>query len=171
MAEERSDDAAEAPPVFRRISGWVAGLTGIVLALAGLRAAYHQLSPAAPVEQVANAPDANSTEAAVDDTATSPAEPAASLPLSYTGVDLSLQWKNGVWVETSADDVSRYEQLSRDEKSTHAVDRARGLYLRWPNKGGMVEKSATNDDPWSDYYSIEVTTDDAPSKVESSPAG
>ena len=170
MAEERSGSEAESPPFFKRISSWVAGLTGIVLALAGLRAAYQQLSPSAPVEQVANAPDAT-TEAAVDDTATSPAEPAASLPLSYSGVDLSLQYKNGMWVETSGDEVSRYEQLSRDDKSTHAVDRARGLYLRWPNEGGMVEKSATNDDPWSDYYSIEVTTDDAPSKVESSPAG
>ena len=165
MAEERSGDAAEAPPFFRRISGWVAGLTGVVLALAGLRAAYQQLSPAAPVEQVANA------DGAADASAPSPVEPAAARPISYTGVDLSLEWKNGMWVETSADEVSRYEQLSRDEKSTHAVDRARGLYLRWPNKGGMVEKSATNDDPWSDYYSIEVTTDDAPSKVESSPAG
>ena len=170
MAEERSGSEAESPPFFKRISSWVAGLTGIVLALAGLRAAYQQLSPSAPVEQIANAPDANSTEAAVD-TATSPAEPAASLPLSYSGVDLSLQYKNGMWVETSGDEVSRYEQLSRDDKSTHAVDRARGLYLRWPNEGGMVEKSATNDDPWSDYYSVEVTADDAPSKVEGSPTG
>lgn len=171
MAEEPTASAAEAPPFFRRISGWVAGLTGVVLALAGLRAAYQQLSPSAPVEQVANANGANSTEAAVDDTATSPVEPAAARPISYTGVNLSLEYKNGMWVETSGDEVSRYEQLSRDDKSTHAVDRARGLYLRWPNEGGMVEKSATNDDPWTDYYSVEVATDDPPATVETSPAG
>ena len=165
MAEEPTASAAEAPPFFRRISGWVAGLTGVVLALAGLRAAYQQLSPSAPVEQVANA------DGAADASAPSPVEPAAARPINYTGVDLSLEWKNGMWVETSGDEVSRYEQLSRDDKSTHAVDRARGLYLRWPNEGGMVEKSATNDDPWTDYYSIEVATDDPPATVETPTAG
>ena len=165
MAEEPTASAAEAPPFFRRISGWVAGLTGVVLALAGLRAAYQQLSPSAPVEQVANA------DGAADASAPSPVEPAAARPISYTGVNLSLEYKNGMWVETSGDEVSRYEQLSRDDKSTHAVDRARGLYLRWPNEGGMVEKSATNDDPWTDYYSIEVATDDPPATVETPTAG
>ena len=167
MNEDPNDGADDRPRFFKNINGWVGGITGIVLALAGLRAAYQQLMPVAPVlaapeaQETATPVDTADENTAADNSATDETT-ATALPTSYTGVDLTLEWTGGVWVETTGGEVSRYQQLSRDDQMTHAIDQARHLYLRWPTGGGMVQKSEDNEVTWTDYYSIDVPAEEQP---------
>lgn len=157
MQDEPKDVADNRPKVFNSITGWVGGITGIVIALAGLRAAYQQLMPAAPVATPSEAQGPAAPEATADENSAADESTASDLPLSYAGVDgLTLEWSGGLWVETNGDAVTRYEQLSRDDGMTYAIDRSRNVYVRWPNDGGMVEESDDNQAKWADSYSISV---------------
>jgi len=140
----------------------VAVATAAVIALAGLKAAYNQLNPSAPAE-AADAQQAASTEPA-DDAGTPVDEQAAAaeFPTKYTGTwenkDVTLEWRNGIWVETTAggtDDeiVTKYEQLSRNETTTNAIDRDRKLYVRWPTNGGTLEESEDGN-TWTRSYEV-----------------
>ena len=161
MTDEPRQEAGDGrPKFFNRITGWIGGLTAVVVALAGLKAAYNQLGPseAKPiqsepkVEAAANVPRPQ-TEA----------EAQAGLPTSYTGTwkgnDVTLEWQNGLWVETTdqGEDpavVIKYEQLARTDRMTNVVSRDEDLYVRWPTDGGTVEQSKDGIN-WSRYYDIE----------------
>jgi len=167
MDEQPQDATDDKPPVFRNINGWIGGITGVVLALAGLRAAYQQLMPdKAPVEAAAAAEG----EPANADTAVASDEEAAADeegPSSYTTDDGgTLAWVDGLWVETAADGtVTNFHHLSSENGMTNASDPATGLFLRWPEAGGIVEQSVDGRANWTDRYRI---TPDA--EEESAPA-
>ncbi len=163
MTDESSKGADERPRFFNSVTGWIGGLTAVVIALAGLREAYQQLMPAAPAEKSSAVGAAVPGE--TPDTASDQA-PEAALPISYTGTwndaPLTLDWVGGIWVEKTGDLVTDYEQLSRDngmDGRTYAKDHSRGLYVRWPNKGGVVEQSPDNE-TWSFYYTISAVADE-----------
>jgi hypothetical protein len=152
MTDEPDQDGGDGrPKFFNSVTGWIGGLTAVVLALAGLKAAAGQLDLFGS-SKPAEAEQAASTE---EETA-SDAEPAteqaaeAELPTSYTGIwdgkDVTLDYRNGVWIETTAEgtedeQVVHYEQLSRTDAMTNAIDRNRNLYVRWPSGGGTLEES------------------------------
>ena len=162
MEEDPNTATGERPKILNNVTGWIGGLTAVVIALAGLKAAYNQLNPSAPAE-AADAQQAASTEPA-DDAGTPVDEQAAAaeFPTKYTGTwenkDVTLEWRNGIWVETTAggtDDeiVTKYEQLSRNETTTNAIDRDRKLYVRWPTNGGTLEESEDGN-TWTRSYEV-----------------
>lgn len=151
------------PKIFNKATGWIGGVTAVVLALAGLKAAYNQLTPSAPA-QGADTESAATTEedAPADDSAATEAAAPAELPSKYTGTwegkDVSLEWRNGVWVETTAEGTDdeilvHYEQLSRTNAMTNAIDRTRNLYVRWPSEGGTLEESEDGN-TWTRSYEV-----------------
>jgi hypothetical protein len=148
MTDEPEQGAGEgSPPFLNNVTKWIGGLTAVVLALAGLKAAAGQLDlfgsdKPSNTEQVQDGAEATEPQPVADIT--------ANLPTKYTGTwqgqDVTLEWRNGIWVETTAegtDDeiVTRYEQLSRTDIMTNAIDRNRNLYVRWPSGGGTLEES------------------------------
>jgi len=149
------------PKIFNSVTGWIGGLTAVVLALAGLKAAAGQLDLFGSSKPADAAVSSNESAA---DTAPVEEEAVAELPNKYTGTwekkDVTLEWRNGIWIETTAggtDDeiITRYEQLSRDEKTTNAVDRDRQLYVRWPTAGGTLEESEDGKS-WTESYDLTV---------------
>jgi hypothetical protein len=163
MTDEPQQGTGDARPKFlNSVTGWIGGLTAVVLALAGLKAAYNQLGSSEEmkdesgqqVEAAADVPPPPQTEA----------EAQASFPTGYTGTwknnEVTLEWQNGLWVETTdqGDDpavVIKYEQLARTDRMTNVINRDDNLYVRWPTDGGTVEKS-TDGINWSHYYDIET---------------
>src|SRR5690349_24622468 len=118
MTDEPEQAGGEGrPKFFNSVTGWIGGLTAVVLALAGLRAAYTQLNPSkpadeAPTEEIAG----DEAAAATPDDSAAPAEEvaAAEAPTKYTGTwegkEATLELRNGIWVETLSDGtVTRYE--------------------------------------------------------------
>lgn len=151
------------PKFFNSVTGWIGGLTAVVLALAGLKAAAGQLDLFGS-SKPAQAAISSNEPAAAEETTPTEDEATAELPTKYTGTwekkDVTLEWRNGIWVETTAggtDDeiVTRYEQLSRNEKTTNAIDRDRQLYVRWPTDGGTLEESEDGKS-WTESYDLTV---------------
>lgn len=160
MADEPEQDTGGGrPKILNSVTAWIGGLTAVVLALAGLKAAAGQLDlfgSSKPAE--AEVASTENTEVAVptDETA------AAELPAKYTGTwenkDVVLEFRNGIWIETTAggtDDelITHYEQLSRTDKTTNAIDRNRNLYVRWPTEGGTLEESEDGKS-WTESYDV-----------------
>src|SRR5437773_3203345 len=81
--EQPNEDGDSRPKFFKSINGWIAGATGLVIALGGLATAYRELVPKEPGAQpVANTQTAASNEATA-------AQPAAATqanedPWGYT---------------------------------------------------------------------------------------
>jgi len=153
-------EGPEPPKFFRNINAWIGGLTGVVIALAGLYSAIERFWPDTPVQSAAEpAVDASanaSTGNEADEDAT-----AAALPLSYKAVDATFEKTGGMWVYTRGEEVTRYQEVSRDDGKTVVFDPMRKVYARWPNAGGMVEESANNQASWSDSFDVWVPEADA----------
>lgn len=151
MTDEPEQEAGDGnPPILNNVTKWIGGLTAVVLALAGLKTAYNQLSPSQPSRAVETEAAGGNEGEEAKPVPTTEADVFADLPKKYTGTwqgqDVTLEWRNGIWVETTAegtDDeiVTRYEQLSRTDVMTNAIDRNRNLYVRWPSSGGTLEES------------------------------
>jgi hypothetical protein len=162
MTDEPQDNAGDArPKFFNSVTGWIGGLTAVVLALAGLKTAYNQLGPSESRKTAETEVATGSKEAAAA-VPTTEAETQADFPTSYTGTwkgnDVTLEWRNGLWVETTDQGeeepvVINYEQLSRTDIMTNAIDRDRNMYVRWPTGGGTVEESE-NGTTWTRSYEV-----------------
>jgi hypothetical protein len=158
MADEKPGVSDEgSPKIFKSINGWIAGLTGTVIALGGLTAAYREFfdKPSeAAVE--ATAPTGNETEEAVPVDETAEAE-APALPEKYESGSLTLEWDGTDWVETSPEGkVTRFRQRSRDDEETYAVDPANDMVIRWRNAGGELQQSTDGEVSWSERYSVSL---------------
>jgi len=163
MTDEPEQGSGEGrPKIINNVTTWIGGITAVVLALAGLKTAYSQLSSS----ETAKAPDTEASSGESD--AGAPPEPpavadvTADLPTKYTGTwenkDVTLEYRNGIWVETTAEGtedeiVTQYEQLSRTDVMTNAIDRNRNLYVRWPSKGGTLEES-DDGNTWTRSYEV-----------------
>ena len=164
MTDEPQQDAGEGrPKFFNNVTGWIGGLTAVVIALAGLKAAAGQL------DLFGSSKPADTAVASNEGEEVAPAEEeeaAAELPTKYTGTwhgqDVTLEWHNGVWVEITAegtdDEVTQhYEQLERTDKMTNGIDRTRDMYVRWPTQGGTLEESE-NGKNWTESYDVAVSS-------------
>jgi len=153
--EEPTQGSDERPKVFKNINGWIAGVTGAVIALGGLATAVKQFMPDKPATE-----QAASTEAAAEDGQAQaavdvPAEPAADLPLVYEGGDVKLEFAGDRWVLTDQDGRYDYEELlSPDEDRLLAYSKPYDSYLRWPVKGGWAEESTDDKQTWKRYAEL-----------------
>lgn len=159
-------NAGDPPKFFKNINAWIGGVTGVVLALAGLRAAYQQFMPEqrAPADQVALVNEAQAVPTAETSSEPAAAAPTGSqeqqspLPLAYTGDGYEMRWKDGAWVETDTDgNVARYDEQARDSANTFVIDRANKVRWRWPTGGGRVSYFDDGKQEWIDseiVYSV-----------------
>ncbi|WP_309662679.1 hypothetical protein [Sphingomonas sp.] len=155
MDEERKDGAGERPKMFSNMTAWLGGLTGLIVAVTGLIAVWPHAKQAEPVEDAAkpveNSDAAVSTDAAAADAAAQP------LPLKYKAVGATFEKVDGEWVYASANEETRYTEVSRTDGNTVVFDPKREVYARWPNQGGKVEeKGADNQAEWEDSFDIWV---------------
>jgi hypothetical protein len=159
------DNSGEPPKFFRSINGWIAGITGVVIALAGLYSAVQRFWPNTPVQAVAQTPAdddaADGDQAATADDSAAAQEP---LPLAYKAVDATFEKSGGMWVYTGADEVTRYQEVSRDDGMTIVFDPMRKVYARWPNGGGKVEESDDDQAHWANSFDIWLPEADAPTQ-------
>jgi hypothetical protein len=148
------------PKLFRNIHGWIAGATGLVVALGGLAATWDRIFPAKPAEPQAAAASAEAAPQA-EPTEEPEAEPEAGDPTLYKGelVEggkvVTIEWDGESWVVTEGDnDPWSYDDtLSPDETRVMAV--SNGNYLRWPIAGGEVDESEDKV-KWKTYAHVDV---------------
>jgi hypothetical protein len=165
MTDEPQEGGGEGRPkgLTNKLTAWVGGLTGLVVALAGLKAAYNELSlskppaPAADVQQ--NAPTTQTDDATNDttnDTNTAETAAPAALPTSYSGEGVKMEWVNREWVVTDKDGEWKYDQQGdRGDGMTYARTYDGKYELRWKNDGGDVELSDDAEHTyWRHYYSV-----------------
>jgi len=153
--EESTQGSDERPKIFKNVNGWIAGVTGAVIALGGLATAVKQFMPDKPAaEQAASAAapaEGGQPQAAAD----VPVEPAADLPLLYEGDDVKLEFAGDKWVLTDQDGRYDYEELlSPDEDRLLAYSKPYDSYLRWPVKGGWAEESTDDKVTWKRYAEL-----------------
>jgi hypothetical protein len=85
------------------------------------------------------------------------------LPGYYEGDGITLEYKNGLWIETDTSDntSTRYEDISADEEGqTLAFDRDGGTYIRWPSAGGMLQVSEDQQVSWRDAYAVKPVAEE-----------
>src|SRR6266576_1059336 len=86
MDDEPRQTPDERPKVFKNMTAWIGGATGVVIALGGLATAYQQLMSNKPVRAAATNGEAAPTAASADDNAAAPAVEADE-PWYYTTDD------------------------------------------------------------------------------------
>ena len=147
-------DADGSPKFFKNINGWIAGVTGLVIALAGLATAYKQLFPQEKAEAATAAAPAKAAQPAA---ATSAATaPDAGAPTVYEGDGVKLEWTGDEWLLTGKDGEYHYEDMySPDETRVLAFDKTNSAYLRWPIKGGMSEEGSADKQSWKNYLNLD----------------
>jgi|GEM_PF-7000930 len=154
MDEQPDRGAQDAPPVLNNLKGWVVGLTGLVVAMAGLLGAYRQIVPASSAEPAAAAaaPSETGKPLAAADAAAAADE---DLPLLYEGENAKLEFVDDKWVLTTSEGTYDYEDMySKYEGSVLAFDKLNNAYLRWPIKGGMGEDSTDEKQSWNSYVEL-----------------
>src|SRR5687767_10773945 len=105
MDQEPQQPTDDQPKLFKSMHGWIAGATGLVVALGGLAATWDRIFPARPAEPQAAAA---STEAAPQAQAAEEpaAEPDAGDPTLYKGEMVeggkvvTIEWDGESWVVT-----------------------------------------------------------------------
>ena len=143
------------PPAF--LTGaktWVAAVSAVVIALAGLKTAWSQLFPADPAPAVQAA-------AAMPEAAPRPAAAAASAeeeegdPELYTGDRLRMEWTGKKWQLSSPDGVFLYDEMLSTEGSwVLGFDKSNDEYIRWPIEGGTMEYSKDDRQSWVTYGEV-----------------
>jgi len=157
MDEQANQGADQAPPVLNNLKGWIAGLTGLVVAVAGLLGAYRQIAPAGKAE-VATSASAPAAEPAAGLAAASGAAATSEedLPLLYEGEDARMEFVDDKWVLTTTEATYEYEDMySKYDGSVLAFDKSNNAYLRWPIKGGMAEESTDEKQTWVSYVELD----------------
>jgi hypothetical protein len=168
MMDEQPQEPQEAPPpsapdsepkLLSNMKGWIAGATGLVVALGGLAATWNNIFPgkeSAPAEQQAIAATPAGQGPAADTVASdAAAEPEQGAPTLYEGDDVKLEWEAEEWVLTDGDTRYHYDETySPDENRYLAFDKANDTYLRWPIKGGMAEEGTADKQTWTNYIEL-----------------
>lgn len=154
MDEQPNGDGENPPPIFTNIKAWIAGVTGVVIALAGLLGAYKQLMPEKQAEPATNvAAPAESSEPVTAADLSKKAE--EDLPLLYEGDGAKLEFVDDQWVMTTAEGEFEYKEMySPDETRVVAFDKLNNAYLRWPIKGGMAEESTDGEESWKSWIKL-----------------
>lgn len=164
---DEPDGGDGTPKFMNNLKGWIGGATGVVIALAGLGAAIHQLTggsdkkaDAAQTENVSS--EAADTETLHDEEANAAAEAAPALAESYSGEKVTLVLSGRDWVYNQGEqDEATYEQKGgREDGYTYATNYNRDYELRWPNDGGALEEKTSD----ADWTVIDNVTADEPAE-------
>ncbi len=162
-----ADEPKPAPPsddrprFFRTLNGWIAGLTGVVLAFAGLFTACDKLFPDSPVKATtasnnAPAPTVATTAPKTDD----------SDPAKYTGeggVTMDWDFDDARWILTDNGNKYYYDNITPpDDTEVLGYDKTNDAYLRWPLKGGLAQESKDDKKNWSDYVVLNPLAEVSP---------
>lgn len=152
--EPAGQGADERPAIFGNVNGWIAGVTGVLVAMGGLFTAYDKVwgnRNAQPQAVVATTPKAD--EPRTEQVMAVKAAGSEDTPvrrLIYTGelyadgkLDggaMSLRHDGENWI-LSADQRYVYEQLAATgNEQIRAYNRDYDSDLRWPVNGGDVEE-------------------------------
>jgi len=150
--EESTQGSDERPKIFKNVNGWIAGVTGAVIALGGLATAVKQFMPDKPAAEQAASTEAPAEAAPAQAAADIPVKTDEDLPMLYEGDGVKLEFAGDKWVLTDADGAYDYEEmLSPDEDRLLAFSKPYDSYLRWPIKGGWAEESTDDKQTWKRY--------------------
>ena len=163
MAEEQPDETTDdQPKIFKSLTAWIGGVTGVIVALGGLASAFviftgHN-SPQAEVRTNGGAPVVQEEQNAISEELNAATQSAQEeQTISYQTDDGgTLSSVDGLWVWTTNDGVKyRYKEVSNDSATTVAVLKGGGedgadVYLRWPNAGGQALQSFDEQATWTD---------------------
>jgi len=167
-AEQPAETSDERPKIFKNVNGWIAGVTGAVIALGGLATAVKQFMPDKPAtEEAASTSPAEADRPTIETERAARAEaPSQSVerPKIYTGElyadgkfeggAMSLKHDGENWILT-ADQRYVYEPLaSANKDQVRAYNADYASYLRWPADGGEVEESLNNKASWAPYAKV-----------------
>ena len=163
MAEEQPDETTDDhPKIFKNLTAWIGGVTGVIVALGGLASAFviftgHN-SPQAEVRTNGGAPVVQEEQNAISEDLNAATQSAQEeQTISYQTDDGgTFSSVDGLWVWTTNDGVKyRYKEVSNDSATTVAVLKGGGedgadVYLRWPNAGGQAFQSFDEQATWTD---------------------
>lgn len=170
--------AGAKPGIFQNINTTIAGLTGLVIALGSLAAAWTTIFPkkeGAKQEQVAGANE-EAGEGVSDD-----ASAVAEKPKKYTGTlyadgtyegdAITLEEDGQNWVLTIGDNEPVYyaEQKSAGEAWLLAYDKEGEKHLSWQVDGGEVQIGNRNQDEWKTYAWVQPAAAEQPVAEEATP--
>jgi hypothetical protein len=161
MADEQSEEPADGTPkVFKSMTGWIGGLTALVVALGGLYTAYDKLisKPKPPKEDAASAENQVENSAASAQSAAAPSQ--QKIRNSYTtGDGGTLEWVNGMWVWTDGDgNTYRYSEESNDGVTIvgKMLEDGKYVWLQFPIAGGQALQSYDDQNNWKDPIKVTV---------------
>lgn len=118
----------ERPSVFNRAAKFIGGVTALLVALTGLKAAYDNLPPV---------------------------HREGPPSLVYDKPNGKLRKNGDRWEETDKGRVIfTFKEISRSNGVTTILDESRTCYLKWPNGGGQVEVSIGIPMSWHDLYIV-----------------
>lgn len=169
MTDEPQPGGDGRPKLTNSLTGWIGGITGVVIALTGLVTAINALrgnsqgpSQESNSEATTETADVESTESSEAATTEEAAAPAA-LPEYYSGAaTLRLDGRDWVFNEGEANEA-RYEQKGgREDGWTYATNYNRDYELRWPNEGGSLDEKKADED-WNPIGNVDV---DQPAAAE-----
>ena len=164
MAEEQPDETTDdQPKIFKSLTAWIGGVTGVIVALGGLASASGIFfsgrdSSQEEVRTKSGAPVVQDEQNAISEELNAATQSAQEeQPTSYKTDDGgTLSSVDGLWVWTTNDgEKYRYKELSNDSATTVAVLKGGGedgadVYLRWPNAGGQAFQSFDEQATWTD---------------------
>jgi hypothetical protein len=167
MTEEPPNEGTDdRPKLFKNMTAWIGGATGVVIALGGLATAYKSFMHDSPPRAEAQTNTAQAVLDQPDAGEQNQVAPAGrdSEPWYYTtDAGGRLRYVDGLWVETGSDGAvtARYDDDSGDGTTTVARlpgggENGGDLYLRWPAAGGRAEKSVDRQQNWTDAYTVTV---------------
>jgi len=147
---------------FQNINGVIAGVTGLLVALAGLAATWDRIFPDKKADQeVVAKTDTVNTAAADTATEADASAPSDDDPWYFTTDNGgTIRWVDGLWVEEDKDgNKTRYDHFSADTEYDVAFLAGGGpegedVYLRWPKSGGRAQKSFDRQESWQDAYGV-----------------
>ena len=164
MDEQPKEGASDRPGFFKSVNGWIAGITALVVALAGLATALHPWMSKEQKESTAAVATPNATDAEAAGAANMEAVENDD-PWGYTtDARGTLRYKGGLWIETDSEGTeTRYTPESVENGFTYARDKGAApngedVFLRWPTAGGQVEKSVDRQVHWNDLYVVSAET-------------
>ena len=163
MAEEQPDETTDdQPKIFKSLTAWIGGVTGVIVALGGLASAFGIFSgrntPQEEMRTKGGAPVVQEEQNAISEDLNAATQSAQEeQTISYQTDDGgTLSSVDGLWVWTTNDGVKyRYKEVSNDSATTVAVLKGGGedgadVYLRWPNAGGQAFQSFDEQATWTD---------------------
>ncbi len=162
------------PGFFQNMNNVIAGVTGLVVALGGLAAAWTTIFPKdqqqeqAVGNETAGANEAQSADQSADAAVEKAAKYTGTLYADgkYEGDAVTLEDNGENWVLTVGDnDPVLYEEVkSPYENWVMAYDKDEKEYLSWSMAGGELQKGNNDKDNWRKYAWVDPAAPEEPTQ-------